>query len=143
MGGEKQKINSKFNIVGIGLQIEPNQLDVSPYSLFVGSIRSPETRKKYLQRMGYFFNYLKIYETDPERCFEILTRKSRTDFNWLVNSIFKYLQGHKGRVERKEISSATIHLGQILDPEVSEVCRTAPSSIMWSLIAVIAGIVMI
>ena len=34
-------------------------------------------------------------------------------------------------------------LGQFLDPEVSEVCRTAPSSIMMSLIAVIAGIVMI
>ena len=37
----------------------------------------------------------------------------------------------------------TGELGQFLDPEVSEVCRTAPSSIMLSLIAVIAGIVMI
>ena len=35
------------------------------------------------------------------------------------------------------------HLLENLDPEVSEVCRTAPSSIMLSLIAVIAGIVMI
>jgi uncharacterized membrane protein len=37
----------------------------------------------------------------------------------------------------------TGELGQFLDPEVSEVCRTAPSYIMMSLIAVIAGIVMI
>jgi uncharacterized membrane protein len=37
----------------------------------------------------------------------------------------------------------TGELGQFIDPEVSEVCRTAPSSIMVSLIAVIAGIVMI
>ena len=37
----------------------------------------------------------------------------------------------------------TGELGQFLDPEVSDVCRTASSSIMMSLIAVIAGIVMI
>jgi integrase len=103
---ERTKINTKSE--DAGLQIGPLRLEVSPYSLFVGSIRSPETRKKYLQRMGYFLNYLKIHETDPEVCFEILTQKGRTDFNWLVNSIFKFLQCHKGRVERKEISSATL-----------------------------------
>jgi hypothetical protein len=37
----------------------------------------------------------------------------------------------------------TRELGQFLDPEVSEVCRTAPFSITMSLIAAIAGIVMI
>jgi hypothetical protein len=28
--------------------------------LFVKSIRSPVTKEKYLQRMGYFFDYLNI-----------------------------------------------------------------------------------
>jgi site-specific recombinase XerC len=107
MRGEK-KINSKPKEEGLSLQIESGQLDVSPYSLFVGSIRSPETKKKYLQRMGYFFDYLNIHQTDTEECFKILTQKAKADFNWLVNAIFKYLQGHKGRVERKEISSATL-----------------------------------
>jgi hypothetical protein len=37
----------------------------------------------------------------------------------------------------------TEELGQFLDPEVREVCQTASLSIMMSLIAVIAGIVMI
>jgi hypothetical protein len=37
----------------------------------------------------------------------------------------------------------TEELGQFLDPEISDVCRTAPLSITMSLIAVIAGIVMI
>jgi len=107
MRGEK-KINSKPKEEGLSLQIESGQLDVSPYSLFVGSIRSPETKKKYLQRMGYFFDYLNIHQTDTEECFKILTQKAKADFNWLVNALFKYLQGHKGRVERKEISSATL-----------------------------------
>jgi uncharacterized membrane protein len=43
----------------------------------------------------------------------------------------------------QQCQSLTGELGQFLDPEVSEVCRTAPSSITMSLIAVIAGIVMI
>jgi hypothetical protein len=34
-------------------------------------------------------------------------------------------------------------LGQFLDPEISDVCRTAPLSITISLVAVIAGIVMV
>lgn len=58
--------------------------------------------------MGYFFDYLNIHQKDPEECFEILTQKVKTDFNWIINAIFKYIQVHKGRVERKEISSATL-----------------------------------
>jgi integrase len=57
--------------------------------------------------MGYFFGFLNI-DGDTEECFEILTRKARVDINWLVNGIFRYLQGHKGRVVRKEISTATL-----------------------------------
>jgi hypothetical protein len=55
----------------ISLQVVPIQLDVSPYSLFVGSIRSPVTKEKYLQRMGYFFDYLSIHQKDVEERFEI------------------------------------------------------------------------
>ena len=58
--------------------------------------------------MGYFFDYLNIHQKNPEDCFDILTHKAKSDINWIVNAIFKYLQGHKGRVERKEISSATL-----------------------------------
>lgn len=50
----------------IGLGNEPIQLEIRPYSLFVGSIKSPVTREKYLQRMGYFFDYLNIEEKDVE-----------------------------------------------------------------------------
>ncbi|MGC1135165.1 MAG: tyrosine-type recombinase/integrase [Nitrososphaeraceae archaeon] len=57
--------------------------------------------------MGYFFGYLNI-DGDTEECFEILTRKAKADITWLVNGIFRYLQVHKGRVEHKEISTATL-----------------------------------
>jgi integrase len=89
-------------------QVEASQLEVGPYSLFIGSIGSPETKKKYLQRMGYFLDYLNIRQNNEEESFEVLTQKANVNTKWLVNAIFKYLQGHKDRVERKEISSATL-----------------------------------
>ena len=58
--------------------------------------------------MGYFFDYLNIHQKDPEECLEILTQKAKMGLNWIINAIFKYIQVHKSRVERKEISSATI-----------------------------------
>jgi hypothetical protein len=88
-------------------QVEEFQLEVDPYSLFIGSIRSPETKKKYLQRMGYFFDYLNIRQNYEEENFEVLSQKANADIKWLVNAIFKY-QGHKDRVECKEISSTTL-----------------------------------
>ena len=39
----EKKINGRTKDEGISLQIEPIQLDASPYSLSVGSIRSLET----------------------------------------------------------------------------------------------------
>ena len=49
---------------------ESIQLHSSPYSLFILAIRSPITREKYLQRLGYFLDYIGIGEqgTIEERC---------------------------------------------------------------------------
>jgi hypothetical protein len=87
MRGEK-KINGKTKDEGISHQIEPIQLDAILIPYLSG-------RSDHLKQMGYFFDYLNIHQKDPEERFEILTQKSKADFNWLVNAIFKYLQGHK------------------------------------------------
>jgi hypothetical protein len=39
---------------------ESLQLDSSPYLIFIFAIRSPVTREKYLQQIGYFFDYVGI-----------------------------------------------------------------------------------
>jgi hypothetical protein len=102
-----KRTNWNSGNIGLDFRTGPTELDLSPYSIFVGSIRSPETRKKYIQRLGYFFDYLDIDQRNVEVCFEILARKARADINWFGNATFKYLQVHKGRVDPKEISSAT------------------------------------
>jgi hypothetical protein len=76
----------------------------SPYSLFVLAIRSPQTKEKYLQRFGYFLDFVKIGIGRPfeERC-NILGELAKNDPKWITNCIFNYLQLLKNRVEAKEI----------------------------------------
>ena len=84
------------------------QLDSSPYFIFIFAIRSPVTREKYLQRIGYFFDYIGIEKgTIEERC-NIFGQKAKGNINWVANNIIKYLQVHKNRVERKEITGSTL-----------------------------------
>lgn len=84
------------------------QLDSSPYLIFIFAIRSPITREKYLQRIGYFFDYIGIEQgTIEERC-NIFGEKAKSNNNWVANNILKYLQIHKDRVERKEITGSTL-----------------------------------
>ena len=73
-------------------------LQLDPLSIFILAIRSPVTREKYLQRMGYFFDFLGIHKSDDfgrlvlmEQRFYTFLAKAKADKNWLTNSIVKYL----------------------------------------------------
>jgi integrase len=87
----------------------------NPFSMFILAIRSPVTREKYLQRIGYFFDFLEILKVDDsgnvisiEKRFSVFSFKAKEDTNWLVNSIVRYLQFHRQRVDRKEITGSTL-----------------------------------
>jgi hypothetical protein len=48
----------KFNRQLIEKLISEKSLSSDPFSIFILAIRSPVTREKYLQRIGYFFDFL-------------------------------------------------------------------------------------
>jgi hypothetical protein len=71
--------------------ISEKNLPSDPFSIFILAIRSPVTREKYLQRIGYFFDFLGILKTnDPrsiisvEKRFNTFSVKAREDNNWLT-----------------------------------------------------------
>jgi hypothetical protein len=81
----------------------------NPFSMFILAIRSPVTREKYLQRIGYFFDFLEILKIDDsgniisiEKRFNAFSLKAKEDTNWLINSIVRYLQFHRQRVYRRD-----------------------------------------
>jgi hypothetical protein len=83
----------------------------SAYSIFVLAIRSPHTKEKYLQRLGYFLGFAQFAtekgSSVEQRCNK-LAELAKGDYKWLLNCIFNYLQLLRSRVESKEIKPSTL-----------------------------------
>ena len=84
------------------------ELQESPYTSFILAIRSPITREKYLQRLGYFLSYLGIKDGNIENRCNFLGQRAKKDSTWLANHVVRYLHIHRERVEKREISAATL-----------------------------------
>jgi hypothetical protein len=96
------------------------QLDSSPYAIFVLAIRSPVAKQKYLQRLGYFLDFVGLKDaTIEERC-NIVGERAKNDNNsgWLANNILRYLQIHKERVHKKEMEKKKINTSMNLDEDL-------------------------
>jgi hypothetical protein len=87
--------------------IESRGLD--PWTLYLYAMKSPATKEKYLMRLGKFLDFLHLLEgktlEDKSRAF---AEKGRNDNTWAFNSILKFIQLLKERVDRKEITSGII-----------------------------------
>jgi hypothetical protein len=79
----------------------------NPYTSFILSIRSPVTREKYLQRLGYFLSYVGINDGNSKTDV-MLGQRSKADPIWLTNNLVRYLYIHRRRMEKREISAATL-----------------------------------
>jgi integrase len=83
-------------------------IDSDPYSMFVFAMNAPQTREKYLSRLKRFFDCIDLPgSTIEERC-NNFADKGKAESKWVVNNILKFLHAHKERVERKEITGATL-----------------------------------
>ena len=81
----------------------------SPNSMFVYAIRSKLTRDYYLTRLRKLFDFLHIesLETIEGRC-NIFAELAKSNNNWVVNGIIRFLQIQKERVEAGQITGATL-----------------------------------
>lgn len=84
------------------------EIQSNAYFMFTYGIRSPLTRKYYERRLKTFFDFIDLQGTTiEERCNTFAERAIR-DNTWALNCIIKFLQFQKERVERKEITAATL-----------------------------------
>jgi integrase len=70
-------------------------------------MKSPAAKEKYVRRVARFFEFLGLQGTIQEQC-RAFADKGRKDPNWAFVRIVQYLQFHRDRVERKEITAATM-----------------------------------
>ena len=85
------------------------QVDQSdPFSMFIFAMNAPQTREKYITRLKRFFDFINLPECDiQERCARFV-KNSKNDNVWALNNILRFLYFSKERVERKEITGATL-----------------------------------
>ena len=94
---------------GRGKQHQPIEGESDAYSLFVYAVRSQVTRDYYLRRLRIFFNAINLIPdgTMEERC-NMFAAKGINDPNWAFHFIVKFLQFQRERVEKEEITGATL-----------------------------------
>jgi hypothetical protein len=99
--------SGNYNVRNYDFQDE-NNVRIDPYSLFLHAMKSPVTKKKYSRRLEMFFEFLKIPgESLEEKCLTFVNN-GKNIVNWIFTNILKFVLFHKQRIDKKEISGATL-----------------------------------
>jgi hypothetical protein len=82
---------------------------ISPYNLFKYAVRTEITRRYYERWIRTFFDFIGISlgTTTEERC-NLFAQKGKIDMNWALSNILKFVYYQRERVDKKEISGATV-----------------------------------
>ena len=87
-------------------------LDPAPKSdgwrLFLYAMKSPVTRDKYQRRLSSFFEYAKVKGESLQTKALSFTGKASTEPSWPFNIILRFLELQNERVNKREISGATV-----------------------------------
>ena len=83
-------------------------VETDPYSVFLFGMRSPKTKEKVVPRLKMFFDFIDIRGDPIEQLCKVFVEKARSNQNWIFSNLIQYLQYHKERVEKKEISAGTV-----------------------------------
>src|SRR5688500_9262321 len=82
--------------------------EAGPLELFRYAMKSKATRERYQRRLQNFFDFLG-YEGDLEsKARRFMTAANESGKNWVFANVMKFLTFQKERVERGEITNATV-----------------------------------
>jgi hypothetical protein len=113
------------NIEAFGQFLE---MTTDPYSLFLNAMKSPITKEKYSRKLAIFLDFVKIPgNTLSDKC-AFLANKGKSNNQWVFNCIVAFVIFQKGRLEKKEITGATI-FNYI--KAIKLFCEMADISIPW------------
>jgi Phage integrase family len=82
--------------------------ELDPWSLFIYAMKAPMTRDRYQTRVAKFFDFAGIPGTTVEEKARTFANGGKADINWTFSNILKFMHFQKERVDRKEITGATV-----------------------------------
>jgi integrase len=71
-------------------------------------MNSPVTRDRYITRLNRFFSFAGIEGTNIEERCRYFVERANDDHDWVFRSVMSFIQVHKERAYRKEITGSTI-----------------------------------
>ncbi len=115
-----------------------NDMEQDSWSLYLYAMKSPVTREKYQKRLEKFFDFLGMEGTtveDKSKSFikKIHVKEENNNSKWVFNNLIKFMQFHLDRVNRKEITGATV---RNYVKSIKLFCEMADISIAWKKITV-------
>lgn len=111
------------------IESDTNEVVSEPYQMFAYSIRNGTTRKYYERRLKKFFDFINLDITHPieKRCTSFV-EKTMDKKDWALNQIISFLQFQKSRVERGQITAAT--LSNFVKP-IKLFCEMSDIEVPW------------
>lgn len=79
-----------------------------PWELYVYALKAPATKAKYCQRLRAFLEFLGYEDGSLEDKARAFAAKATTDSNYAFNSLIRFFQMQRERIERKEIAVGTV-----------------------------------
>jgi hypothetical protein len=85
-----------------------HESEIDPWTLFLNAMRAPMTKDRYKTRIARFFNFIGIGGKTLEEKARTFANKGKNDTNWALSNILKFVYYQRERVDKKEISGATV-----------------------------------
>ena len=76
---------------------------------FIYALKSLESQRLYPGRLKLFFNFLGLPGPIEEQAAIFLKQAKTNGAQWTQDSIISFINGHKQRVQKKELSAGTLH----------------------------------
>jgi hypothetical protein len=122
------------------LEKSEESTELDPWSLYIYAMKSPMTRDRYKTRLAKFLAFIGLggpqfgegEKTNTQFSLEEQARefakKGRADFNWAFANILRFVQFQMDRVDRKEITGATV---RNYVKSIKLFCEMADMPIAW------------
>lgn len=109
---------------------EGHNKELTPYRMFKYTIKTVITRRYYERRLKKFFDFIEFEIADKgiESQCNKFAEKARSNTNWALSQIIRFLQYQKERVENKQITSGTL---KNFVKSLKVFCEMADISIPW------------
>jgi hypothetical protein len=78
-----------------------------PWRLYIYALKSPQTREKYVLRLGKFLDCINLQGSIEEKAREF-AKKGKDNSEWAFDTILNFIIGLKDRFDKKELAAGTI-----------------------------------